>query len=225
MHASHGPFVGKSLPPASEAQAWDLALNGFQSDLTKGIGNKVVTLSAELVPRSRDTGPLFEFRLNPLKLDPLGHRLSRRFGADRFLEIIMPSPFSLQDGLSSSEQHKNCALDFIQWLTGSIHHFLGRTWSAFYCRDFKKTSQSTNAKSSYLQRVFLFATDGDSFRVPDQPGVIPPPQEALTPESRTKMELHELLDWAIDLKRNSKMSLPKLFNRISLSESSPAWPR
>ncbi|KAF4511537.1 hypothetical protein G6O67_003322 [Ophiocordyceps sinensis] len=181
MHVNHGPFVGKGLPPASDAEAWTIASKGFQSKV------KAVVLSAELVHRSSDTGPFFELRLNPLTLG-LGHRLDRRFGADRFLEIIMPSPLTLQKELASSRQYKNCVEKMIRWLAGDTHYFLGRRWRPFFAREFEKTCQSAPGqsqffpgksqflpgKSQYMQKVYFFAADGNIFRMPDACGGVPP---------------------------------------------------
>ncbi|KAM4057214.1 RNA dependent RNA polymerase domain-containing protein [Hirsutella rhossiliensis] len=216
MHVNQGPFCGKGLPVRSEEQAYTLALDGFQSDV------KAVTLSAELVPRSSDTGSFYEFRLNPLRLE-LGHRLNRRFGADRFLEIVMPSPLSSQEELASYKQNTNCAERIIRWLTASTHYFLGRHWTPFFTREFKKTCQSAAGKSQYLQRVYFFASDGNIFRMPDPRSGVPPLQEARTPNRRSKMPLHRLLDWAIEIQRNSKKPIPKLFARLALSLSR-TWP-
>ncbi|PNY29791.1 RNA-dependent RNA polymerase 1 [Tolypocladium capitatum] len=210
--ANHGPFLGKGLPHASEPQAWALALNSFQSQ------TKAVTLSADLVYRSDDTGPFFELRLNPLKLE-LGHRLNRRFGADRFIEITMPSPTSAKDRPTGVKDDKNHADKITRWLaSGKPHYFLGRSWVSYFIRRFKKTIQSNGQpKTLYLERVYMFAADGNNFRVPYTRGGIPPPEEALTPSIRTKLKLSGLLEWAYRIQHNATQPITKLFSRMALS--------
>lgn len=208
-------FIGKGLPPAIDARAWEAAIDKFQTR------DKAVALSAELVYHpENDHGPLFDLHLEPLRLE-IGHRLSRRFGADRFIEITMPSPTSRQqptqvkyDGHGSDK--------IIRWLTQNSHYFLGRSWVAFHTRSMKKKvrdAKSGKIRNTYPERVWLFATDGIHFRIPPSPSYsIPSVEEASTPGKRTKLSLEGLLRWAIALAQNTDQPVPKLFSRISLSK-------
>ena len=212
MIANHGPFLGKSLPHASDPRAWAIAMDSFQSP------TKAVTLSADLIYHFGKTGPLFELRLNPLKLE-LGHRLSRRFGADRLIEIAMPSPTSFKDRPAAFKNDESYAEDFMQWITRRPHYFLGRFWAPYFMRDFKKTTQSKEGpKTQYLERVHMFATDGNHFQLPYTRGGIPSSIMALTPSIRTKMKLSGLLDWAIGFQHSAAQPVTKLSSRIALSE-------
>ncbi|KJZ76383.1 hypothetical protein HIM_04112 [Hirsutella minnesotensis 3608] len=206
MHKT-GPFEGKGLPIRSEDEAWNLALRTFQS---KGDG---VTLSAALVVRTHDTGPLMELRLNPMKTE-VAHRLGHRFGGDRFLEVNMPSPRSLQKDFPCFD---NVYVRFIRWLVRdqSNHHFLGRTWSAFFTREPKAKPQS-GGKQKIQERVYFFAVNGNTFKAPASPGMVPPLDEATTPETRTTFTREGLLNWAISMQESSKQPFPKLFSRIAL---------
>lgn len=75
----------------------------------------------------------------------------------------------------------------------------------------------------YQRRVYFFATNGNNFRMPYTRGSIPPPEEALTPNTRTQLKLSGLLEWAIRLQHNAKQPVSKLFSRLALSLS-PTYP-
>lgn len=208
-------FVGKGLPPSSEQKAWSVALERFQEH------GKAVTLSAELVyrPNNRD-GPLYDLILHPLKFE-VSHRLSRRFGADRFLEVTIPSS-TAKDQPALVKDDENRSEKIITWLTQKPHYFLGRRWVAFHTRDMTKTINDPKSpdqiKKVYPDRVCFFAVDGDHFRNPYPIDLVfPAPEEALTLEKRTKLNLHHLLEWAVGLSKNLDQPVPKLFSRLSLS--------
>lgn len=134
----------------------------------------------------------------------------------------MPSPTSSKDQPAAAKDDKNYADKFIRWLTGKPHYFLGRFWVPYFIRKFKKTIQSNEGpKHLYQERVYLFASDGNHFRMPYTRGGIPPPEEALTPGIRTKLKLSGLLDWAIAIRHelNAAQPVTKLFSRIALSKS------
>ncbi|EHK15310.1 uncharacterized protein TRIVIDRAFT_122493, partial [Trichoderma virens Gv29-8] len=216
--SSHALFHGKSLPQSSDSVAWQTALGDFQTKF------KTVTLSAELVYNQASTGPLYSLRLHPLKLE-LGHRLARRFGADRFLEITIPSPSSRRDEVPSILKEDPRSLEkIVNWLTKSRHYFLGRTWKPFYVRSVKGKRISGTTRSAALERVYFFACDANTFR-PSAPDGISPLAEALETERRSKMNLSGLLKWAIgiDNECNSEQPVTKLFSRLALSLSR-TWP-
>ncbi|KAL7792428.1 RNA dependent RNA polymerase domain-containing protein [Trichoderma ceciliae] len=215
----HTLFQGKGLPQSSDSVAWQTALGDFQTKV------KTVTLSAELVYNQDSRGPLYSLRLHPLKLE-LGHRLARRFGADRFLEITIPSPsVSTDDDPNILKEDKDGLKKIVDWLTKSCHYFLGRSWKPFFVRNVKGKRISGTNKSTSVERIYLFACDGNNFRNPIAPDDIPPPEEALKVRTRTKLKLSGLLRWAIgiDNKRNSEQPVTKLFSRLALSLSR-TWP-
>ncbi|KAL6867037.1 RNA dependent RNA polymerase domain-containing protein [Trichoderma novae-zelandiae] len=213
----HPLFHGKSLPPASDSVAWKTALGDFQTKV------KAATLSAELV-YNQDGGPLYSLRLQPLGLEA-GHRLARRFGADRFLEILIPSPSSSSDEDPKVLKDAKSIEKIVDWLTKSRHYFLGRSWKPFYVRSVKGKRISGTTRTTQQDRVYLFACDGNNFRSPSVADGIPPLEEALETRSRTKMKLSGLLRWAvgIDDERNAQQPFTKLFSRLALSLSR-TWP-
>lgn len=212
--SKHRLFRGESLPQPSDSVAWQTALGDFQTKV------KTVTLSAELVYNQDSSGPLYSLRLHPLKLE-LGHRLARRFGADRFLEITIPSPSTSTDEEPSIIKEDPKSLEkIVGWLTKSRHYFLGRSWKPFYVRSVKGKKISGTNRSTAVQRVYLFACDGNNFRNSITPDGIPPLEEALETRCRTKLKLSGLLRWAvgIDNERNSEQPVTKLFSRLALSK-------
>ncbi|KAL7960432.1 RNA dependent RNA polymerase domain-containing protein [Trichoderma compactum] len=217
----HHLFHGQSLPPSSDSVAWHTALGDFQTKV------KTVTLSADLVYNQNSTGPLYSLRLHPLKLE-LGHRLARRFGADRFLEITIPSP---SWSWSADEEQPNVLKEdprslekIVDWLTKPEHYFLGRTWKPFFVRSVKGKKISGVNRNTSVERVYFFACDGNNFR-PSAADGISPLAEALETKARTKMKLSGLLKWAIgiDNELNSEQPVTKLFSRLALSLSR-TWP-
>lgn len=217
-------FAGKSLPRSSEHQAWQTSLTGgFQTD------SKAVTLSADLVYSSRANGPLFELILQPLKFE-LSHRLSRRFGADRFLEITIPSLSSSKERLPEVVREDDQRTEKVtRWLTCEAHYFLGRHWRVFFMKDVEKrekpqmTQEHTTGEKRrvlHLKRVFLFACDGNEFRIPRSPGEFPAANEARHLRMRTKLSLKGLLNWTLNINGNSNQPITKLFSRIGLCEFS-----
>lgn len=114
---NHPLLRGKGLPEKTSANTWKAGLQNFVN------GGQYVVLSASLkMNDSSSNGPFFKVVLNPLKFE-LPHRLDRRFGSDRFLEISIPSSRSLSDS------------DYlVEWLVKNPHFFLGRKWAPFFIR-------------------------------------------------------------------------------------------
>lgn len=210
---SHPLFVGKGLPPPCDAGSWAAGLGTFSAQ------DKTVTLSVELTFSTDESGPLFRPKLQPPRLE-LGHRLSRRFGGDRFMEVTMPSPNG-KDVPSIVKKDPEGTEKIIQWLTDKLHYFVGRSWVPFYTRDMKKTIKDPQnpqkTRNVFQERVQFFAVDGISFRLPQSQ--FPPPQEALSLSTRTKMRRCDLLGWAVNIEKNAKQPVPKLFSRLALSLS------
>lgn len=206
----HCQFQGKDLPPKSDGNAWKAAFDTYQD------GNKAVTLSMQFAYNKDKNGPLYDVTLDPLSLK-LGHRIGRRFGHDRFLEVSIPSPGTKDS--PTGFQDENGLKDIVQWLNRENHLFLGRTWVPFFVRDIKKAGgEKAQADKKFLKKIHFFACDGTGFHPHLVRGGVPEGQDALTPSNRTTMELWQLLEWAIGIKQNSDQVVPKLFSRLSLSK-------
>ncbi|KAF7559150.1 hypothetical protein G7046_g5006 [Stylonectria norvegica] len=211
----HRLFVGKGLPPSCDTTTWKGGLGFFC------VNEKAVTLSAELSFSPEEDGPLFKLKLESPKLE-LGHRLGRRFGADRFLEVTIPSPTG-RDVPSIVKYDDQGPAKLIKWLTDRPHYFLGRTWVPFYVRRATKKVKDPHpphkTRTIPLERVYFFALDGNSFRPGSPRSPIPPLDDTSRPLVRIKMRRCDLLNWALNIEHNAKQPVPKLFTRLALSLS------
>lgn len=208
----------KDFPEKSERDAWTASLDKFHQ------GFHGVIFSAKLKFNSSQDGPFFNFQLQPLKLE-VSHRLSRRFGSDRFLEMSIPSlsGHKLPKLLKDAEQlghGEPCRTAIVEWLTREHHSFIGITWRTFYLKD--NANKRPNLRLSVDGDVdnhpkytaYLFATDGVGY----QDGkTIPPKGEP--PHRHTKMTVATMVNWLIPLQQNKKEKALKLFSRIALGKS------
>ncbi|KAI1467082.1 RNA dependent RNA polymerase-domain-containing protein [Daldinia caldariorum] len=206
-------FQGKSFPEKTRPEAWKAALN--DEFATR---DQVVVLTASLTANPSKNGPPFLLKLNPLKLD-LPHRLSRRFGSDRFLELVIPS-LSSQDVRRFGES----AIESIQrWLIDGPHVLLGRVWTAFFLKEAlpKKISNENapgpQSKTVHQERIYLFAEDGNDFRRPATGASCSPKGEPV--DMHTRMSRGELIDWLLQVPNNQTQPVLKLFQRITLGLS------
>ncbi|KAI1143964.1 RNA dependent RNA polymerase-domain-containing protein [Hypoxylon sp. FL0543] len=207
---------GKSFPEKSRPEAWTAALNDEFCTT-----DQVVVLTASLTVNTSKTGPLFILKLNPLKLD-LPHRLGRRFGSDRFLELVIPSMGS-QDVRKLGES----AIESIQqWLVKDCHVLLGRVWTSFFLKPSlpkKITNQNTlgpQTKTIHQERIYLFAEDGNDFNRLGTADRWSPKGEPVS--MHTRMSRGGLIDWLLQISKNQKQReqpLLKLFSRIALGLS------
>ncbi|KAI2778960.1 RNA dependent RNA polymerase-domain-containing protein [Daldinia loculata] len=206
-------FRGKSFPEKSRPEAWTAALND-----KFGTRDQVVVLTASLTANTSKNGPSFLLKLNPLKLD-LPHRLSRRFGSDRFLELVIPSLGS-QDIKNFGES----AIESIQqWLVNGSHVLLGRVWASFYLKSaLPKKITNENAlgpqsKTIHQERIYLFAEDGNDFRRLGTEERCSPKGEPVGMHS--KMRRGDLIEWLLQTPNNQTQPVLKLFSRIALGLS------
>ncbi|KAM7219061.1 RNA-dependent RNA polymerase [Rhypophila decipiens] len=214
----HDLFRGKSFPEKPSAEAFAAALT---SDFTSK-GDAVI-LSATLDFNPETTGPLFLVDLKPLKLDQ-GCRLTRRFGPDRFFEMLIPSPTSpaapkyIKDVPGGSDR-------VIDWLTQTAHSIVGRDWRAFYTKDAgyrqpaKEFRLGPEAKPVIKDRVHCFAESGYQFLpiLNRSQSRVPPDNQP--PNKRTEFKVSEMLDWLLEIKKNDYQPHLKLFSRIQLGLS------
>ncbi|EGE07120.1 RNA-directed RNA polymerase [Trichophyton equinum CBS 127.97] len=147
--------------------------------------------------------------LNPLKLEK-SHRFARRYGADRFLEILLPSKHPSKSGRDAEIFGKALG----KWLSNEYHYLIGRRWRAFYLEDLKSKSKA-NSFSGSGRKAFLFAVDGEDF-LGTLPGISPMDE---TSENHTPMTVEQLVDWHIHYGRNTHQEYSKLFTRIRLGLS------
>ncbi|KAL8409884.1 hypothetical protein RB594_008105 [Gaeumannomyces avenae] len=211
-------FHTRAFPEQPSSDAWAAALGSFNSR-----GQNVIlsaTLDFNMAP-----GPLFKLRMSPLKLDD-SHRLSRRFGSDRFLEVLYPSPNSTNVPPALRGEDARTAAN--KWLARGVHQLAGRQWAAFYTKDagYKKPATHLSvgrdsAKAVFKDRTYLFAIDGHDFRTPSPMNSLPPKDQKVV--ARTRLSVFRMLDWLLQLQKNKGQPYLKLFSRIALGLS-PTYP-
>lgn len=221
--AKHSAFQSQTMafPEASKGAAWAASLEQSVVDAAWAASsnleptasmpfNQQVVYAASL-DFNRDSKASLQLTLQPLKLEP-SHRLGRRFGADRFLELLVPSPDS--SNLPPSVKDQGSFFDeLVQWL-GVDHAFCGRSWTAFYTKSggsrkpVRDLQFGPDPRPIFRERIFFFAG-----------------RDHVQPCTFPDLPLAGMLDWALDLKRRANRSQPflKLFQRISLvlSKTSP----
>lgn len=194
----HDAFRGKAFPASVSNKAWEGSL-----DPASLLFDQHVVFSASLDFTNTKAEPL-RLTLQPPKIEQ-SHRLGRRFGSDRFLELLVPSPdnSNLPQYLKKDESFFE---DLIQWLTGAPHDLCGRYWRPFYTKDggarepVKDLSFGPEKKKVYQNRVYFFAERG--------PGL-------------SHVPLHLMLHWLLDFKQaeNRRQPVLKLFQRIAIGKS------
>ncbi|KAL2140389.1 hypothetical protein VTI28DRAFT_3845 [Corynascus sepedonium] len=212
-------FRGKSFPERPSTEVFAAALKSFES------GRNAVVMSAALEFNTKKNGPLLLLDMKPLRFDE-GCRLTRRFGSDRFLEVLMPSP-TAQNMPTAIKDKVGASEELIQWLTQQPHFLVGRQWQAFYTKDagYKKPAKEfklgPEPKPIFKERVHFFAESGPSFlSMPIRSWRDIPTDTA---QQRTELQVSQMLDWLLQLERNQEQPYLKLFSRIQLglSKTSP----
>ncbi len=209
-------FQGKVFPERPTTEAWQAALGDFSSR-----GNAVV-LSLNLDYNQESSGPLFHARMLPLKLEQ-SCRLARRFGSDRLLDVLMPSPCSWRNAPDIMKED-GAANEVIKWLTEKPHYIIGRKWMPFFVRDAGYRRPPTEfqlrpAKDStvFKDRVTFFAESGPGFRNLPRGLALPLSTEPVNERSECKVDA--MLKWVLEPEKNAQQSHLKLFNRIQLGKT------
>ncbi|MCJ1394492.1 hypothetical protein MMC18_007370 [Xylographa bjoerkii] len=194
------------MPEKSNTEAWSRAENEPEN----------VVFAGDLKFLNDIRRPVFQLQLKPLKTDR-SYRLARKFGGDRFFilgipgltERELPSYFRSEAGTVRSA--------IISWLLDTEHHFLDRTWRAFFVKSQETSTRVRKAKissfNSIRHRIHMFAVDGRGFKR----------RSRLTRSSSANdgghvaMTVKELLEWIIPFEQNEDQSCLKLFARIPLA--------
>ena len=196
----------KVMPERSQDAAWRKA----------GVGFSEVALSGKITFTGLDQGPLFQFRLNPLRTER-SYRLARKYSSDRFL--VVSFPMISQERLPKAIQGDFLQVrkEIIQWLIEQPHSLLGRRWRAF----FPKAEQSKKEPlfGSVLPReasfrVYMFAESGIGFRPVTYAGEL----DTRLNEHR-EVSVAEMIRWFMPLEKNRDQSALKLFSRLKLAVS------
>lgn len=193
------------FPEKCGAEVWKSAID----DKVRA-GNSVVLAGNLLF--GTDLEPVISLRLEPLKLDR-SHRLGRRLGHDRFLEICMPSLTDKKVLKSLGKVGPRLGEIFYDWLVDSNHCLLGRDWQPFCVKprerskSKKDVAESTEAEASF--RVYFFAVNGLGFRSNKDHGT-------RATEGRYPISISKLLNIVRPTEENTHQSYLKLFSRTTL---------
>ncbi|KUJ08214.1 uncharacterized protein LY89DRAFT_338204 [Mollisia scopiformis] len=207
------PLRGKSFPERCSDEIWACALKDYEK------GFYSVSFSGSLSFNTTSLDPMFQLRLDPLKFE-YSHRLGRKFGHDRFLELSIPQltgrhiPKAVQRLADSLEvgQWKSKVFD---WLVDSRHPLLGRKWQPFFTKPKDRTSKRREATTSEaIYRVFFFAVDG--FQFVNNTALMSNPDYSL---GHPSMSIRRLLDHVRPTRANIHQTYLKLFNRTTLAVS------
>ncbi len=200
---------GMHMPERCRKEVWTAAI-----DLTRRSVYSIV-FSGTLHFNADPEGPFFRLKLESMKLDK-SHRLGRRFGHNRFLEICIPplTGKQLPDSLIKlGDRGRDIIID---WLVDSKHNLLDRQWMPFFVKPKERRSSKkadldkVSDMAEPIFRVFFFAIDGGGF-VRDRK-LIANPENGKDPV----MTISDLLDRIRPTKLNVSGSYLKLFSRTSL---------
>ncbi|KAK3987542.1 putative RNA-dependent RNA polymerase SHL2 [Cladorrhinum sp. PSN332] len=220
-------FQGKDFPERPSHEAFAAAMtSNFEA---KG---SVVLISANLEFNPEKTGSLFLVDMKPLRFDQ-GCRLTRKFGPDRFFEVLLPSP----TGMNAPDIVKKDggAEKVIKWVTSAPHQLVGRQWRAFFAKDagYRKPAKDfrlgPEIKPSFKERVHFFAEAGQGFRrendtTPSRNSQFLSVANSFTTPgniTHTPLKVSQMLDWLLELHRpkNQQQLVLKLFSRLQLGLS------
>jgi hypothetical protein len=210
---AHQTLQGKVFPERCGKDVWAASWGEYLC------GTRGVVLSGSL-RRSTDDSSLIQFRLAPMELDRQ-HRLGRRLGNDRFLEIDMYE-FQFTGKHIPTVIGEERRATVVEWLFNRNHFLFGRTWKPFFVKQLRLEKQKKNRKrigglpedgEKYYYRVYFFAVDGPGFA--DCADRIPPLEA-----KNFKFDIPRLLDLIRPTHENETESFLKLFSRISLGDCS-----
>ena len=211
----------KPFPERVGKETWAAANDDKFRQRDRGI-----TMTGSLRYTNSPLGPLFKFQLEPLKLEKT-HRLSRRFGCDRFMEIDIPC---LTGGRQLPKIMEELGLRaktiLIEWLA-SLPPIMSRYWVAFCTKSKdrkqkkeRQLSSKHDVESELTDRVFYFAIDGDDFReIVDNTGQKVTPAISETVNTHSTWSIHDLLNWLRPIHENKNEPTHKLYARTSLALS------
>lgn len=204
----HPAFQGKAFPARPDHMAWDASLASNPAVLPH---DAQVVYAASVDFTSNKTKP-FRLTLQPVKLDD-PHRLARKFGPDRFMELLIPSPDSsnLPNFIAKDD---NFFADLIRWLSGT-HAFCGRLWKPFYTKSggsrkpIRDIQFGPDPRPVFKDRIYFFAESHEN-----------PRSMAWRADSLQIMARHKMLHWAFDFNQQKNRNQPvlKLFQRTALGK-------
>ena len=197
-----------SMPERCSHGAWEKADLRFDE----------VEMSGRLIIDDGSTAlkPLLRITLNPLIIER-SYRQARHFGGDRFLIVNFPGleAKALPQSLKAKGDELREVLT--KWLVETNHHFLGRTWRAFFLkqdRPVKSRRLSSRTMNKDRFKIFMFAEDGPGYKTAPTVGEADPRQP-----NHQSMSVQDMLEWFVPAESNRKEPALKLFARLQLAVS------
>ena len=206
------PLREKPFPERCSREVWDAAIGDFTY---KG-GPRSIFILGSLRYEFDSPGYLFRLQLCPLSLDD-SHRLGRRFGHDRFLEIDVPDLTGQHVPKMVQKLAARGPELIIKWLVDGSHNFLGRTWKPFFVKPKERprrkaiTTRKAAEDLASVHRVTFFAVDGDGFLKATIPFECSGP-------SHVKISIDKLINRIRPTRKNVSQSFLKLFSRTALGK-------
>lgn len=195
----------KSLPEKSSLTAWERASNTYDG----------VSLTGDLKYAEQPEGPIFEFRLNAMKVER-SYRLARKFGGDRFCVVGLPGVSHRNLPGYLKQNHSVVRQSIIKLLVDTDFCFLGRIWRAFYLKPSNKKTRR-GKKIDFNEpnfQIYFFAQDGHDFGSQPLTGEVDPRGNLHSP-----MSIEKLVDWFMPAKYNTGQTCLKFFTRLALGVS------
>jgi hypothetical protein len=216
----HDAFSAKAFPERPTQEAWEACFSNYSAS-----GRKSVVFAASLRPSSSSEArsPL-KAELKTVTLDR-SHRLARKFGADRFLEVSIPS---LQQGSVKIRNKEAMVPAITHWIVHEAHFLLGRQWRAFFVRGigqrdnyFDPIRFEPESRTTYVDRFFFFAEGVHDIRSTPIIGNKKPSTVNSSNSAGATIPIERMLDWLLQVKRQGQQKQPylKLFSRIALALS------
>ena len=209
---------GKHFPQKSGKEVWTLLAQKLHWG-SHGISMRGSLEYTDALDGESSSRPLFQLRLQPLRLDQT-HRLERRFGSDRFFQIDIPNitgeriPKDLKD---IARRGKTVVVDWLR----SPQKLMGRTWLSFSNKSLRtKMKKRTNGPArppndnTVAHRIYFFAVDGNDFH-----NGLGTPLESETLISRSRWTINGLLNWVRPTLQNQQQPYLKLYARTALGRS------
>lgn len=194
----HPSFKGKLFPGPAKSEAWEAAKEDKNFEIAR---EATVHFTAKAEFTTKNSEPLFKITLNPINAT-LGHRLGRKFGHDKFLEVLFPT-FERSNLPARYSKDPAFPNQIVRWLCMERHEILGQYYAVFFTKNtthkkrFRGEHGNPVTQHEFQQRIFLYREGG----------------------SDLCDRVSGMLDWLLCLNENKNQSYLKLFSRISLGVS------
>jgi len=204
-----------TLPLRSSIKEWTYEDNSYVDEAS----GRSVKLSARLDFSRTPDKQLFDLKLNLVETEK-SCRFHRKFGADRFMVLDIPSfapeyPKSIPDKLKNIfKQPEEIHEKIFTWLANRDLYIAGRIWRVFFVEP-KAVTKKKRKEEGTRQKVHLFAVHGFDFAAPTA---------STSPNRHQSSPVLELIGWHLQLSNNKNSTDLKLFARIhlGLSKTTPS---